>query len=74
MQTLWSTFWLEFLNAFRNIVRQYRRSLFGISAVAFGVIALLMTGGFIEWIFWAAREGAIEEGLGHIHIMRSGYA
>lgn len=73
MQIVWSRFWLEFLNAFRNIVRQHRRSLFGISAVAFGVIALLLTGGFIEWIFWAAREGAIEEGLGHIHIMRPGY-
>ncbi len=66
-------FWSEFLSAFRNIVRQYRRSLFGISAVAFGVIALLLTGGFIEWIFWAAREGTIEEGLGHIHVMRRGY-
>ncbi len=63
----------EFVSAFRNIVRQYRRSLFGISAVAFGVIALLLSAGFVEWIFWAAREGAIEEGLGHIHIVRPGY-
>lgn len=73
MQVAWSEFWSEFLNAFRNIVRQYRRSLFGISAVTFGVIALLLTAGFVEWIFWAAREGTIEEGLGHIHIMRTGY-
>ena len=63
----------EFVSALRNVVRQYRRSLFGISAVAFGVIALLLTAGFVEWIFWAAREGAIEEGLGHIHIVRPGY-
>ena len=41
--------------------------------MAFGVIALLLTAGFVEWIFWAAREGAIEEGLGHIHIVRPGY-
>lgn len=65
--------WAEFTNAFRNIVRQYRRSLFGISAVAFGVVAMLLTAGFVEWIFWAAREGTIEEGLGHIHIMQPGY-
>ncbi len=73
MQVTRVVLWSEFLNAFRNIVRQYRRSLFGISAVAFGVIALLLTAGFVEWIFWAAREGIIQEGLGHIHLMRPGY-
>jgi putative ABC transport system permease protein len=65
--------WLEYLNAFRNVTRQYRRSLFGISAVGFGVVALLLAAGFIEWVFWAAREGAIQTGLGHIHVTQSGY-
>lgn len=65
--------WLEFLSAVRNVTRQYRRSLFGIAAVAFGVVALLLAAGFIEWVFWASREGAIQAGLGHVHVMRSGY-
>ena len=65
--------WLEFLYAFRNITRQYRRSLFGIAAVSFGVVALLLAAGFIEWIFWASREGTIQAGLGHVHVMRPGY-
>ena len=65
--------WQEYLNAFRNITRQYRRSLFGISAVTFGVVALILAAGFIEWIFWATREGSIQTGLGHIHVMRPGY-
>ena len=65
--------WLEFLYAFRNITRQYRRSLFGIAAVTFGVVALLLAAGFIEWIFWASREGTIQAGLGHVHVMRPGY-
>lgn len=65
--------WLEYLNAFRNVTRQYRRSLFGISAVAFGVVALVLAAGFIEWIFWASREGTIQAGLGHIHVVRPGY-
>jgi putative ABC transport system permease protein len=65
--------WLEYLNAFRNVTRQYRRSLFGISAVAFGVVALTLAAGFIEWIFWATREGTIQTGLGHVHVMRPGY-
>lgn len=65
--------WLEYLNAFRNVTRQYRRSLFGVAAVAFGVIALLLAAGFIEWIFWASREGTIQAGLGHVHVVRQGY-
>ena len=65
--------WLEFLNAFRNITRQYRRSLFGIAAVAFGVVALVLAAGFIEWIFWATREGTIQAGLGHVQVMRTDY-
>ncbi len=65
--------WLEYLNAFRNVTRQYRRSLFGIAAVAFGVMALMLAAGFIEWIFWAGRDGAIKTGLGHIQVMRPGF-
>lgn len=65
--------WLDYLNAFRNVTRQTRRSLFGIAAVACGVIALLLASGFIEWIFWASREGAIHNGLGHIQVARTGY-
>lgn len=65
--------WFEYLCAVRNVTRQYRRSLFGISAVAFGVVALLLAAGFIEWIFWATREGTIQSGLGHVQVMRSGY-
>ncbi len=58
-----------FLGA-RNVLRQKRRSAFGISAVAFGMIALILGGGFIEWIYWATREGTIQSGLGHIHVVR----
>lgn len=65
--------WFEYLIAFRNITRQYRRSLFGIIAVTFGVVALVLAAGFIDWIFWAMREGTITSGMGHIQIMRPGY-
>jgi putative ABC transport system permease protein len=65
--------WFEYLNAFRNVTRQYRRSLFAVSAVTVGVVALILAAGFIEWIFWAAREGTIQTGLGHVHVMKSGY-
>jgi putative ABC transport system permease protein len=65
--------WLEYLTAFRNVTRQFRRSVFGVSAVAFGVIALVLAMGFIQWIFWATREGNIQNGLGHVHVTRPGY-
>lgn len=63
----------EYRAAARNVTRQYRRSLFGVIAVAFGVVALVLATGFVEWIFWATREGTIQNGLGHVHVVRDGY-
>jgi putative ABC transport system permease protein len=65
--------WLEYLNAFRNVTRQYRRTLLGMCAVTFGVAALIVAAGFIEWVFWATREATIQTGLGHIHVTQRGY-
>jgi putative ABC transport system permease protein len=59
--------------AARNLTRHRTRTLISLSAIAFGVIALLLAGGFIEWIFWAMREGAIQTGLGHVQISRPGF-
>jgi putative ABC transport system permease protein len=64
---------LDWLLAFRNILRQKRRSAIAIGAAAFGVIALILSAGFIEWIFWAMRESVIEAQLGHIQVTRPGY-
>jgi putative ABC transport system permease protein len=61
------------LLALRNVLRQRRRSLIGVAAVAFGVIALLLAAGFIEWIFWGMREGTIRSRLGHVQIAAKGY-
>lgn len=59
--------------ALRNTFRHRRRSAIALSAIGFGLIALLLAGGFIEWVYWATREAAIQNGLGHIHVMRPGY-
>lgn len=59
--------------AARNLTRHRTRTLISLSAIAFGVVALLLAGGFIEWIFFAIREAAIEKGLGHIQITRTGF-
>ena len=61
------------LLALRNLLRNRRRSLIALGTLVFGVVALLLAGGFIEWIFWAMRESTIESRLGHIQVVRAGY-
>jgi putative ABC transport system permease protein len=69
VEVLRADIWL----AFRNVLRQRRRSLVGIGAVGFGVVALLLAAGFIEWIYWAMREDTIRSGLGHVQVVRKGF-
>src|SRR5438105_3879064 len=42
-------------------------------AVIFGTVALILAGGFIEWVYFAMREDTIHAGLGHLQIVRAGY-
>ncbi|MEP6878642.1 MAG: ABC transporter permease, partial [Nitrosospira sp.] len=70
---LMQSVWLVFSFAFRNIVRQRRRSAIAIAAVAFGITALILANGFIEWIFLDFRESTIKSQLGHLQIVRPGY-
>jgi putative ABC transport system permease protein len=67
------TFWLDFSLAARNIVRQKRRSAIAVGAVTFGITALILASGFIEWIFLDMRESTINAQLGHVQIVRPGY-
>lgn len=59
--------------AARNLWRNRGRTAVAGATIAFGVIALLLAGGFIEWIFWAMRVATIESRLGHVQIVREGY-
>jgi len=56
-----------------NVTRQRRRTAAGAVAVTFGVVAFLLAGGFIEWVYWAMREGTIKANIGHVQIVRPGY-
>jgi putative ABC transport system permease protein len=64
---------IDFSLAFRNIVRQRRRSAVAIGAVSVGIAALVIATGFIEWIFEDFRESSIQAQLGHLQIVRPGY-
>ena len=59
--------------ALRNLRRNTKRTLVAILTVASGVIALLLAGGFINWIFYDMREATIHSQLGHLQIVRPGY-
>ena len=59
--------------ALRNLFRHRKRTTIALATISFGVIALLLAGGFIEWIFWGMRESTIHSRLGHIQVTQPGY-
>jgi putative ABC transport system permease protein len=60
----------EFKIAVRNLKRNTKRSAVAVMTVAGGVIAYVLAGGFIAWIFQDMREATIHSQLGHIQIVR----
>lgn len=63
----------DFRLATRNLRRNKRRTLVATLTVAFGIVAYLLAGGFIAWIFDQMREATIHSQLGHIQIVRPAY-
>lgn len=65
--------WIDYLLASRNLIRTKRRSSLAILAVIIGITALIITNGFIQWIFQGMREGTIHSHYGHLQIAKPGY-
>ncbi len=63
----------DLLVALRNLTRNRRRTLTALFIVAVGVISMVLAEGFIQWIFWAMREGTIKFQSGHIQVVRPDY-
>lgn len=59
--------------AFRNIFRNRARTLLTLAAVATGVTAIILSGGFVEDAFIQLRESTIHSRLGHLQVFRAGY-
>jgi putative ABC transport system permease protein len=59
--------------AWLNLIRERRRTFISLAAIVVGVVGYLLAGGFIDWIFWAIRESAIDNGLGHIQVSAKGF-
>ena len=60
----------DFRLASRNLRRNTQRTLVATLTVAFGIVAFLLAGGFIAWIFEQMRESAIHSQFGHVQIVR----
>lgn len=58
---------------FRNLLRHRRRSVIAILSVGFGIAALVVASGFIEWMFVDFREATIESQYAHIQVTRPNY-
>ena len=63
----------DFLLALRNLMRNRNRTLVAMLTVGGGIVAFLLAGGFINWVFDNMREATIRSQLGHIQIVRPGY-
>lgn len=59
--------------AYRNLLRNRRRTAVALLTVAGGCITYMLAGGFIDWIFLQMREATIHSQLGHLQIVRPGY-
>lgn len=68
-----ATLALDFQLALRNILRQRRRSGIALAAIVFGVVAMMLAVGYINWLNWASREISTIPQLGHIQVTRPGY-
>ncbi|MDR1936629.1 MAG: ABC transporter permease [Candidatus Accumulibacter sp.] len=64
---------VDFRLASRNLGRNTQRTLVATLTVAFGIVAFLLAGGFIAWIFEEMRESAIHSQFGHVQIVRPGF-
>jgi putative ABC transport system permease protein len=64
---------LDLRIAFRNVVRQRRRSGLTLLSIITGTVALIVFGGFIDYTFWGLRESTIRTQMGHIQVYKEGY-
>ncbi len=64
--------WLKL--AYLNLLKNKRRSLFTLGAIAFGFAAINLLGGFSNYIFNALEDGYVyARGNGHLSIFKKGF-
>lgn len=61
------------LVALRNVLRNRHRTALSLAPICFGVVALIVASGFIDFMKHETRERRIQSHLGHIQVIRPGY-
>lgn len=64
---------MTFTFALRNLLRQKGRTGMTLASIVFGVIGLILSGGFVEDVFVQLREATIHSRLGHLQIYHRGF-
>lgn len=59
--------------ALRNVFRHKLRTALTVAAIVTGVVALVLSGGFVEDLLLQLREATIHSQLGHLQIHSAGY-
>lgn len=57
----------------RNCIRQKRKTVLTLLAVAVGFACLLLAKGYVHYCLWGLRESIINGGVGHYQVYREGY-
>jgi putative ABC transport system permease protein len=57
----------------RNVLRQGMRTAMTLAAIVFGVVGLVLSGGFVQDIFTQLAEALIHSQSGHLQIGKSGF-
>jgi putative ABC transport system permease protein len=65
--------WMTITFALRNLTRQKGRTGMTLASIVFGVIGLILSGGFVEDVFIQLREATIHSRLGHLQVYKEGF-
>src|SRR5215510_14092134 len=74
MLRIWEEMLALFRLARRNVLRQRTRTAMTLAAIAFGVIGLILSGGFVQDIFLQLGEAVIHSQSGHLQVAKTGFA
>src|SRR4030066_51300 len=59
--------------AFRNVFRHRVRTGITLAAIVFGVVGLILSGGFVQDMFFRLGEVIIRSQTGHVQLAKAGF-
>lgn len=59
--------------ALRNLFRNRVRTLMTLASIVFGVVGLILSGGFVQDVYYQLGEALIHSQSGHIQVSRAGF-